>query len=202
MQCTYTKGMMTGLFLAGMMKTWKAMCYTPMKKMAGKTPVQWKRDCATWSGSHKGQAATETKTASREDIVGTAAAAPAFSTLVKAVQASGLEDLLRKTGPFTVFAPQNEAFEAVPAETLEELLKPENQASLQRILGYHIVPGRYTAADVGTLESASTLNGQSVSIRVENGEVLVNDARVVKTDVIAQNGVIHVINRVLMPDQN
>jgi uncharacterized surface protein with fasciclin (FAS1) repeats len=136
---------------------------------------------------------------SKKDIVQTAVAAGSFNTLATALQAAGLVDTLEGKGPFTVFAPTDEAFAKLPAGTLESLLKPENKDKLRAILLYHVVPGDVTAAQVVKLSSAKTVNGQDVSIMVSNGTVMVNDAKVVKTDVLASNGVIHVIDTVLIP---
>ena len=134
------------------------------------------------------------------DIVDTAASLKDFSTLVAAVKAAGLVDALKGEGPFTVFAPTNDAFAKLPEGTVETLLKPENKQKLTDILLYHVVPGKVLAADVVTLESADTLlKDKSVSIKVEDGKVFVDDAQVVKTDVVTANGVIHVIDSVILP---
>lgn len=137
--------------------------------------------------------AANTKTA---DIVDTAVAAGSFKTLVAAVQAAGLADTLKGTGPFTVFAPTDEAFAKLPPGTVDALLKDKEK--LKTILTYHVVAGKVTAADVVKLKSAKTVQGQSVKIDASNG-VKVNGATVVKADVMASNGVIHVIDTVLMP---
>ena len=123
----------------------------------------------------------------------------AFTTLVAAVKAAGLVDTLKGPGPFTVFAPTDEAFAKLPAGTLESLLKPENKAKLQKILTYHVVAGKVMAVDVMKLSSAKTVEGENVAINVKNGGVMVNNAHVTKTDIIASNGVIHVIDTVLLP---
>ena len=115
------------------------------------------------------------------------------------MQAAGLVETLKGPGPFTVFAPTDEAFAKLPAGTLESLLKPENKAKLAGILTYHVVAGKVMAADVVKLTSEKTVNGQSVKIAVDGGKVKVNDANVVKTDIAASNGVIHVIDAVLLP---
>ena len=137
-------------------------------------------------------------TAFAADIVDTAIAGH-FTTLVAAVKAAGLVDTLKGPGPFTVFAPTDEAFAKLPAGTLESLLKPENKAKLQKILTYHVVAGKVMAADVMKLSSAKTVEGENVAINVKNGGVMVNNAHVTKTDIIASNGVIHVIDTVLLP---
>jgi uncharacterized surface protein with fasciclin (FAS1) repeats len=135
----------------------------------------------------------------KSDIVDTAVAAGDFSTLAAALQAGGLIDTLKSEGPFTVFAPTDEAFAKLPAGTIESLLLPENKDKLVAILTYHVVPGKVKAADVVKLDSASTVNGEEVAIRVSNDSVFVNNARVVATDISASNGVIHVIDTVILP---
>lgn len=136
-----------------------------------------------------------------KDIVETAVAAGSFNTLVAALQAAGLAETLKGKGRFTVFAPTDEAFAKLPAGTVDSLLKPENKEKLKAILLYHVVSGEVTAAQVVKLTSAKTVNGQSVQIMVNDGSVMVNDASVVKADVIASNGVIHVIDTVLLPKE-
>ncbi len=136
--------------------------------------------------------------ASAADIVDTAVAGK-FNTLVAAVKAAGLVDTLKGPGPFTVFAPTDEAFAKLPAGTLETLLQPENKAKLRSILLYHVVPGRVMAEEVVKLDSAKTAEGQSVTIKVVNGNVMVNNAHVTKADIATSNGVIHVIDTVLLP---
>jgi uncharacterized surface protein with fasciclin (FAS1) repeats len=136
--------------------------------------------------------------ASGADIVDTAVAAR-FQTLAAAVKAAGLVETLKGPGPFTVFAPTDEAFAKLPAGALEDLLKPENKAKLQSILTYHVVPGRVMAKDVVKLDSAKTVEGNNITIRTANGRVMVDNANVVKTDVEASNGVIHVIDAVILP---
>jgi uncharacterized surface protein with fasciclin (FAS1) repeats len=135
----------------------------------------------------------------QKDIIDTAVAAGSFNTLATALQAAGLADTLKGRGPFTVFAPTDEAFSKLPAGTVESLLKPENKEKLKAILLYHVVSGDVTAAQVVKLSSAKTINGQDLKLTVNEGTVMVNDARVVKTDVLASNGVIHVIDTVLLP---
>ena len=130
------------------------------------------------------------------DIVDTAVAAGSFTTLATALQAAGLVDTLKGDGPFTVFAPTDEAFAKLPAGTLEALLA--DPAKLQAVLTYHVVPGRVTAADVANLSSATTVQGASIAIDTSMG-VRVNDAHVTQADVMTSNGVIHVIDTVLLP---
>ena len=137
--------------------------------------------------------------AAKSTIVETAVAAGSFKTLVAAVQAAGLVDTLNGAGPFTVFAPTDEAFAKLPAGTLEVLLKPENKAKLAAILTYHVVPGAVKAADVVKLKNAGTVNGQRVDIKVDGAKVQVDGANVVTTDIACSNGVIHVIDSVILP---
>ena len=141
-----------------------------------------------YAGSHDAQA----------DIVDTAVAAGDFETLVTAVQAAGLVDTLKSEGPFTVFAPTDEAFAKLPAGTVEALL--EDKEKLTAILTYHVVPGKVMASDVVNLSSAKTVQGQSLAISTQNG-VQVGTANVVKTDIVTSNGVIHVIDTVLIPSE-
>jgi uncharacterized surface protein with fasciclin (FAS1) repeats len=137
--------------------------------------------------------------AAKMDIVDTAAAAGSFNTLVAAVKAADLVDTLKGVGPYTVFAPTDEAFAKLPAGTLDDLLKPENKAKLQAILTYHVVAGKVMAADAAKLTEAKTVNGQSFKVRNEGGAVMVDNAKVVKTDIQTSNGVIHVIDQVILP---
>lgn len=136
--------------------------------------------------------------AADKDIVDTAIDAGSFGTLVTAVEAAGLVDTLKSEGPFTVFAPTDEAFAALPDGTVEELLKPENKDKLAAILTYHVVPGKVMSGDLSNDMKAATVEGQEVTIMTEGG-VKVNDSNVVSADVEASNGVIHVIDAVLMP---
>jgi uncharacterized surface protein with fasciclin (FAS1) repeats len=133
------------------------------------------------------------------DIVDTAVSAGSFNTLVTAVKAADLVETLKGEGPFTVFAPTDDAFAKLPEGTVENLLKPENKAKLQAVLTYHVVAGKVMAADVLGLSSAKTVNGQEVSIQVEDGTVMVDNAKVIKTDIVCSNGVIHVIDAVILP---
>ena len=133
------------------------------------------------------------------DIVETAVAAGSFKTLAKALAAADLVGTLKGPGPFTVFAPTDEAFAKLPAGTLENLLKPENKAMLVRVLTYHVAPGKTMAADVLKIDSAKAVSGDVLNFKVAGGNVTVDKARVVKTDIAASNGVIHVIDHVLLP---
>ena len=133
------------------------------------------------------------------DIVDTAVGAGQFKTLAAALTAAGLVDDLKSDGPFTVFAPTDDAFAALPEGTVESLLKPENKGKLIAVLTYHVVPGRVMASDVVELHEATTLNGQRVDINTESG-VTIDGANVVKTDITCSNGVIHVIDRVILPE--
>jgi uncharacterized surface protein with fasciclin (FAS1) repeats len=134
-----------------------------------------------------------------QDIVDTAISAGSFNTLVAAVKAAGLVDTLKGAGPFTVFAPTDEAFAKLPAGTVEELLKPENKSKLVAILTYHVVPGKVMAEDVVKLHEAKTVNGQELMVKTDMGSVMVDNATVVKTDILCTNGVIHVIDTVMLP---
>lgn len=133
------------------------------------------------------------------DIVDTAVSAGDFGTLAAALKAGGLVDILKSEGPYTVFAPTDAAFAKLPDGTVKDLLKPENKDRLVSILTYHVVPGRVEAADVVNLSSADTVNGQPLAIRVQGDTVYVNDARVITTDIDASNGVIHVVDSVILP---
>ncbi|HEX4067162.1 MAG TPA: fasciclin domain-containing protein [Acidobacteriaceae bacterium] len=137
--------------------------------------------------------------APQKDIVETAVAAGSFNTLVKAVQAAGLVDTLKGKGPFTVFAPTDEAFAKLPPGTLNTLLQPENKAKLRAILLYHVVPGKVMAKQVMHMTSAKTAEGGRLKFSVVDGKVMVNNAQVIKADIPASNGVIHVIDTVLLP---
>jgi uncharacterized surface protein with fasciclin (FAS1) repeats len=132
-------------------------------------------------------------------IVETAVAAGQFETLVAAVKAAGLVETLSGKGPFTVFAPTDEAFKKLPAGTVESLLKPENKEKLVAVLTYHVVPGKVMAADVTKLKGAKTVQGSEAKITVKDGKVMVDGAKVVKTDIACSNGVIHVIDAVILP---
>ena len=147
------------------------------------------------AANFSGVAHAETKA---QDIVAVASGAGSFNTLVAAVKAAGLVETLQGAGPFTVFAPTDEAFAKLPKGTVEDLLKPENKAKLAAILTYHVVAGKVMAADVKTMK-AKTVNGQELDIKVAAGAVTVDNAKVVKTDVAASNGVIHVIDTVVLP---
>ena len=133
------------------------------------------------------------------DIVDVAVSAGQFETLAAALEAADLVDTLKGDGPFTVFAPTDAAFAKLPKGTVETLLKPENRDQLTAILTYHVVPGKVYAADVVKLDSATTVNGADVMIRTSEKGVNVNDARVIKTDIGASNGVIHIIDTVILP---
>ena len=137
--------------------------------------------------------------AADKDIVDTAVSAGQFETLAAALSAAGLVDTLKGAGPFTVFAPTDDAFAKLPAGTVENLLKPENKDQLTAILTYHVVPGSVMAADVVKLSSADTVNGKSFDIAVNGSNVTVDEANVTQTDIAASNGVIHVIDTVMIP---
>ncbi len=135
----------------------------------------------------------------KADIVDTARSSGSFNTLVAALQAADLTETMKGDGPFTVFAPTDEAFNRLPAGTVEDLLKPENKAKLQSILTYHVVPGKVMSWDAVKMSSAKTVNGQSFKISKSGDGLMVDDARVTKADIKASNGVIHVIDKVIMP---
>jgi uncharacterized surface protein with fasciclin (FAS1) repeats len=139
--------------------------------------------------------------AQHSDIVDTAVAADDFNTLVAAVQAAGLVETLKGDGPFTVFAPTDAAFAALPDGTVESLLLPENRDQLVSILTYHVVPGRVTAEQVVTLDRATTVQGSDVRISTASGGVRINDSNVITTDIMTSNGIIHVIDAVLLPPE-
>ena len=140
------------------------------------------------------------KDKAKMDIVDTAVGAGQFNTLAAALQAAGLVDTLKGSGPFTVFAPTDAAFAALPEGTVDTLLKPENKDQLVKVLTYHVVPGKVTAAQVVGLSEATTVEGQDVAISTAGDVVRINDATVVVADVMASNGVIHAIDKVLLPE--
>ena len=133
------------------------------------------------------------------DIIHTASSAGSFTTLIAAIDAAGLTETLMGEGPFTVFAPTDEAFAKLPEGTVSDLLKPENKDKLVAVLTYHVVPGKVMSSDVVKLKSAKTVQGQAVKIKVDMGKVMIDNANVVKTDIAASNGVIHVIDSVILP---
>ncbi|MFY2824005.1 fasciclin domain-containing protein [Ruegeria sp. MALMAid1280] len=133
-----------------------------------------------------------------KDIVDTAVGAGSFETLVAAVQAADLVDTLKGEGPFTVFAPTDEAFAALPEGTVETLLMPENKDQLVAVLTYHVVPGKVMSGDLSDDMTAATVQGGDITIDLDNG-VMVNDANVVQADIETSNGVIHVIDKVILP---
>lgn len=135
----------------------------------------------------------------KKDIVDTAVDAGSFNTLVAAVQAAGLVDALKADGPYTVFAPTDEAFAKLPAGTVDNLLKPENIEQLRAVLTYHVVPGKIMAKDVTKMSNGTTLQGESLSFEVKDGKVMVDNAQVIKADIATSNGVIHVIDTVVLP---
>ena len=136
----------------------------------------------------------------QSDIVDTAVAAGTFNTLAAALEAGDLVGTLKADGPYTVFAPTDEAFAKLPAGTVEMLLLPENKDKLVAILTYHVVPGKVSSAEVITMKSAPTANGSDLAIRVVDNTVFINDSRVVATDIGASNGVIHVVDSVILPN--
>ena len=137
--------------------------------------------------------------AADKDIVDTAVAAGQFQTLAAALNAAGLVETLKGPGPFTVFAPTDAAFAKLPAGTVENLLKPENKEQLIAILTYHVVPGSVMAADVVKLDEAKTVNGKMLNVKAGDSGVMINNAKVTAADIGASNGVIHVIDSVVLP---
>jgi len=137
--------------------------------------------------------------AADKDIVDTAVGAGQFNTLAAALTAAGLVETLKGEGPFTVFAPTDEAFAKLPAGTVETLLKPENKDQLVAVLTYHVVPGKVMAADVVKVTEAKTVNGATIAVKVDGDTVMIDDAKVTAADVAASNGVIHVIDAVILP---
>jgi uncharacterized surface protein with fasciclin (FAS1) repeats len=174
------------------MKTIRILCVAAIVAAVTITPNLFAGECSS-SKADSTSACTANK-----DIVGVASGVGSFNTLVAAVKAAGLVETLQGPGPFTVFAPTDEAFAKLPKGTLEELLKPENKEKLVAILTYHVVAGKVMAVDVKTMK-AKTVNGQSLDVKVVDGVVTVDKAKVVKTDVAASNGVIHVIDTVVLP---
>lgn len=154
---------------------------------------------ATAGGGASCSASAAQAATAKGDIVDVAVGAGSFKTLVAAVQAAGLVDALKGPGPFTVFAPTDEAFAKIDKGTLESLLKPENKAKLAAILTYHVVPGKLMASDVTGAKALTTLGGQRIDIAVKNGTAMADNAKIAQTDIAASNGVIHVIDTVIMP---
>lgn len=174
------------------MKTNRILSVAVIATAVTLTPVLFAADCCAPNTS-----TTAARTPGK-DIVALASGAENFKTLVAAVKAAGLVETLQSKGPFTVFAPTDEAFAKLPAGTVESLLKPENKEKLVAILKYHVIPGKVLAADVKNME-AKTVQGQSVKLKVTDVGVTVDNAKVVKTDLLAENGVIHVIDTVILP---
>jgi uncharacterized surface protein with fasciclin (FAS1) repeats len=139
-------------------------------------------------------------TAAEKDIVVTAVDAGNFNTLAAALEAAGLVETLQGEGPYTVFAPTDDAFAKLPEGTVEDLLKPENKEQLVAILTYHVVPGKVTAEEVVAITEASTVNGKMLDIKTDGSAVTVENATVVQTDIEASNGIIHVIDTVMIPE--
>lgn len=156
--------------------------------------------CNHGSGSSSNRSTGKASwTATGSDIVDLAIDTEALSTLVAAVKAGGLVETLKSDGPFTVFAPSNEAFAALPEGTLASLLKPENKATLVKILTYHVVPGKVYSHDLRNGQMAKTVQGEKVSVKVNDYGVRINNSKVIQADVKAANGVVHVIDEVLLP---
>jgi uncharacterized surface protein with fasciclin (FAS1) repeats len=156
--------------------------------------------CATQNADSSSNTAADAKgSESTSDIVDTAVSAGSFKTLAAALKAADLIDTLKGPGPFTVFAPTDEAFAKLPPGTVDDLLKPENKEKLRAVLTYHVVSGKVAAADAMKLTSAKTVQGQELTISTEGGGVKIDGANVTKADIAASNGVIHVIDAVVLP---
>jgi uncharacterized surface protein with fasciclin (FAS1) repeats len=175
------------------MKTIRILSVAAVAAMVTAGPYAFAGECSADKQYTSAPSAKPTK-----DIVEVAVGADNFKTLVAAVKAAGLVETLQGEGPFTVFAPTDEAFAKLPAGTVESLLKPENREKLAGILKYHVVPGKVMAADVKTME-AKTAQGQKLKLAVSSSGVTVDNAKVIKTDIVAENGVIHVIDTVILP---
>lgn len=160
-------------------------------------PAAYADSCST--GHTSAEKASHGEVHEAKNIVETAVEAGSFGTLVAAVKAAGLVETLAEGGPFTVFAPTDEAFAKLPKGTVESLLKPENKDKLIAILTYHVVSGEVTSANVIKVKTAKTVQGQDLAVTFADGEVMINNANVVKADITAGNGVIHVIDTVLLP---
>jgi len=153
---------------------------------------------SVWSWVRASSVTTSSTRPRSTTVVSVAASSDQFQTLVAAITAAGLVEVLQADGPYTVFAPTDEAFGKLPAGTVENLLKPENKEQLVAVLKYHVVPGKVMAADVKTM-TAKTVQGQEVQLKVSDAGVYVDNAKVVQTDLLADNGVIHVIDTVILP---
>jgi len=168
-------------------------------------PMSWKKFGAATGflalvlGMSAGTGSVTAQAPGEKDIVDTAIAAGSFKTLVTAVQAADLVETLKGKGPFTVFAPTDEAFAKIPSAKLEALLK--DKTALTSVLTYHVVPGKVMAADVVKLSTAKTVQGKSINIVAKDGKVMINGANVVRTDIVCGNGVIHVIDAVILPPE-
>jgi uncharacterized surface protein with fasciclin (FAS1) repeats len=162
-----------------------------------KNMTSWMSECC--SEENVSKSAKDT-VGSTKDIVDTAAATGTFSTLVKAVEAANLVDVLKEGGTFTVFAPTNEAFDRLEDGVLEDLLKPENQEKLQAILTYHVVPGKLNAEDVKKIKLAGTVQGKALTVTTDGETVKVDNAKIIQTDIECKNGVIHIIDAVVLPE--
>jgi transforming growth factor-beta-induced protein len=179
------------------MKSWILAPFLLLAAACSSTPAAETASGDTAGGAEK----ASSPDAGSADIVDTAVAAGSFKTLAAALQAAGLVDTLKGDGPFTVFAPTDEAFAKLPKGAVDDLLKPENKEKLVAVLTYHVVSGKVMAADVAGMngKSAKTVQGSELKIKVEGSNVSVDNANVVKTDIECKNGVIHVIDTVVMP---
>ncbi|MEQ1885480.1 MAG: fasciclin domain-containing protein [Bryobacteraceae bacterium] len=188
------------------MKKDRASCAGPMNMEPTRMgSMAWAWQCSGQAQRPRPEASKATTTESAaakpalKSLLETAAGAGNFTVLAKAIDAAGLTDLLASKGPFTVFAPTDAAFSAVPQETLMDLLKPENKAKLRAVLRYHVVPGNYRAAEVAGMSAIPTLEGQSAAVRTESGSAFVANVKIAQADLQASNGNIHVLDGVMMP---
>lgn len=184
---------MTGIASADHCRNSNAQAYRVYYNQCGHQVVYY------YPAAHTVTANRTVAAAKKKDIVDTAVSAGSFKTLVAAVKAADLVETLKGKGPFTVFAPTDDAFSKLPKGTIATLLKPENKKKLQAILTYHVVSGKVMAKDVVKLKTAKTVNGKSVKIQVKDGKVYIDGAQVTMTDIKCSNGVIHVINQVILP---
>lgn len=180
-------GMLTAFLMAFAFSTSNAQCSS--SKNAHTRKANWSK----WTSNNHD---------SNTNLVELAAGTENLSTLVAAVKAAGLVETLQGDGPFTIFAPTNEAFAALPKGTLEQLLKPENKDELVKILTYHVVSGNVTSSKLYDNQSAGTVQGSNIKIRIYENAIKVNDATVIKANIQGKNGVVHLIDRVILPPAN
>ena len=189
---------LTAIAASAALFTASSMAHCPMHKDG--TTKGYDNSTAGYTGQFVRTGGYGMAAPARPDIVDTAVEAGSFGTLATALEAAGLIDTLKGDGPFTVFAPTDEAFAKLPESTVEDLLRPENRDQLTAIVTYHVVPGSVMAKQVVGLSEAATVNGQSVGISFDGATVQVDNANVVATDIMASNGVIHIIDSVILPE--